>query len=282
MNCRFCNHKDCNFFKDIFSPHNSWKYHLYACKRCGCFFFDKDQHPVSLNLLYDDLSLTRGEFPEKFVPSRYWQKQVQTIIKIFGGNLRSVLDIGCRTGDFLMHLNKPIQREGVELSQHFTKIAEKRDIKVYNDFLEKIEFTQSYDVVTLFAILEHLESPFDFLNKLNTLVKKGGILVILIPTHQSFKRKWLDFIGNTWHMYSPPEHLNFFSRKFLDQYLLRKGFKLIRRFYTSGGMINLLPKVVFINMIIKKAMNLLDSSVFNRLPVFDHMYSYYRYLPDQT
>lgn len=276
MNCKFCNHKDCNIIKDIISPHNSLKYCLYACERCGSFFFDKDQHPVSLDSLYYDLSQTRGEFPEEFVPSRSWQKQVLTIKKLFGGNPGSVLDMGCRTGDFLMHFDKPTECEGIELSKHFAGIAEKRGIKVHDDFLEKIEFTQSYDVVTLFAVMEHLESSLDFLNKLNTLVKEGGILVIMIPTHQSFKRKWLDFTGKTWHMYSPPEHLNFYSRQFLDKYLSEKGFNLIHRFYTSGGMVTPFPQIKLLNIILKKLVNLFDHSWFNRFPVFDHMYSYYQ------
>lgn len=73
--------------------------------------------------------------------------------------ISSVLDIGCRTGDFLMHFPKSIVREGVELSKNSAEIARERGLMLYQDFAENINFDKQYDVVTCYAVLEHLLDP---------------------------------------------------------------------------------------------------------------------------
>ncbi len=282
MVCKFCGNNECSIIKNIKSPHNQQIYHLYSCRSCRCFFFDKNQHHVSLKELYNHLSVNRGDFPFQFTQSKNWYKQVRIIQSLLGKNPASVLDIGCRTGNFLMHFDSTVHLEGVELSKSFTDIAITRGLTIYNDFLESIEFDKKYDVVSSFAILEHLENPFQFLEKLDSIMKPSGLVVILIPTHESMKRKMIDLTNSSWHMYSPPEHLNFFSRKFLDQYFANKGFKLVYRYFTSGGMINIFPNLPFINRLLKKSVNLFDNSIFSKLAIFDHMYSYYQFKPSSN
>ena len=77
-------------------------------------------------------------------------------------------------------------------------------------------------------------------------------------------------------MYCPPEHLSLCSRHFLDHYFTSTGFLLKKRTYSSGGMFNPFRKLAFIDRIFARTMFLLDTYTFlNRLPIFDHMYSYY-------
>jgi SAM-dependent methyltransferase len=275
MVCKFCHSTSIKADRDIRSPHNGKYYHLYGCQNCRSHFFDISQFKVSLKNLYDNLSTTRGEFPEYFIPSRKWKRQVRIIDQLSSRPTSSILDVGCRTGDFLMHFNPGTRREGIELSDHYAEIARQRGLIIYNDYLENVTFNAKYDVVSSFAILEHIESPLVFLNKLSTIVNPSGILVILIPAYNSLKRFVLDLFHRNWHMYTPPEHLNFFSASFLDNYLVSRGFILVKRSYTSGGMTDLFKSVPLFHKVIMKLTALFDRSFLNRLPVFDHMYSYY-------
>ena len=175
-----------------------------------------------------------------------------------------------------MHFDKNIIREGVEILSHYTNIAKKRELKVYNDFLENVNFSQKYDIVSAYAILEHLIDPLKFLEKLNTLIVEDGILVILIPTFESLVEKIFSIINRPWHMYRPPEHLNFYSRKFIDQYLKSKGFKLIKRYYTSGNLYKPFKKIRLINKIFSRLLYIIDNSIFNQIPIFDHRYCLYK------
>lgn len=119
--------------------------------------------------------------------------------------------------------------------------------------------------------------PLKLLGKLLNIVSLGGELVIMIPTYECFKRWAIDtFTSTTWWMYSPPQHLNFFSKQFLDNYLTKNNFKLVDRYWTSDGMFNPFKNILLVNCIFAKGMNLFDEhTLINKLPIFDHLYSYY-------
>jgi SAM-dependent methyltransferase len=272
MVCKLCHSEKTIPNKEVMSSVAKLKYTLWKCKQCESYFFDEKQHIFKLDEMYESLSINRQTFSVDFVPNKSWLNQKQQIVNQLGHMPVSILDVGCRTGDFLMHFDADIRRTGVELSSHFAGIGRQRGLTVIQDFLENIHFTEQYEVVTCFAILEHLYDPLKFLDSLQALVQPGGLLVIMIPSIETLKAACT---GLNWHMFSPPEHLNFYSRNFLDTYLHGRQFKKILRYYTSGGMLmykgprRLIAKTeAVLNQII-------DISFLRKLPVFDHMYTYY-------
>lgn len=270
--CKFCNSSLTYEYQKLISPINSLVYTLYKCNSCKSYFFKADEHDLDLKTMYDGF-VSRDDFPLAFTPSKKWAKEKNRIVKYLKRPVKSVLDVGCRTGDFLMHFPEHCNRTGVELSAAFSSIARERSLTVYNDFLENIEFSDSFDVVSCYAILEHLENPLFFIDNLSSLVNKKGVLVIMIPSIQSLKPRILQRLKMPWHMFSPPEHLNFYSREFLDNYLEEKGFKKVSRRYTSGGML-LSGKKAF-SAIEKYLTAIVDNTFLSKFAFFDHMYSYY-------
>ena len=114
------------------------------------------------------------------------------------------------------------------------------------------------------------------MDKLSSVINENGLLVILIPTHESLKERLLMRFHKRWHMYVPPEHLNFISKRFLDSYLSKNNFKLVKRYYSSGGIFNPFKRIPVINGLFNKFMFFFDKSFFNKLPIFDHLFSYYK------
>ena len=276
MKCIFCKFKDIKKIRNIKSPYFNLYFSLYECKNCKCRFFDKYQYKVSIDDMYEHLAKKKKVFSVEFRQSTYWIDQKKLLLKYMDKKPSSILDIGCRTGDFLMHFDDSIIREGVELSPHYANIAKQRGLKIYNDFVENINFNQNYDIVSVYAILEHLIEPLKFLDKINLLVNQGGIFIILIPTFECLVEKLYSMINHRWHMYSPPEHLNFFSKKFLDKYLMKKEFILIKRYYTSGNLYNPFKRIRLINRLFSRVIYFYDKLIFNKIPIFDHMYCLYK------
>jgi len=277
MICKFCNSSDVIRYKSINSPfYPEKRYILYECKHCLSRFFNVNQYNVSIQELYEKLATSKKNLSIEFLKSQYWEDQKRFILQILKKTPKSILDVGCRTGDFLMHFDDIILREGVEISNYCTEIANKRGLKIYNKNLESINFNKKYDLVSAYNILEHLIDPLIFLDKLSSIINKNGLLVILIPTHESLREELLMRFHKRWHMYVPPEHLNFFSTRFLDSYLSKYNFKLIKRYYSSGGIFNPFKKIPVINALFNKFMYFVDKSFINRLPIFDHLFSYYR------
>jgi SAM-dependent methyltransferase len=276
MICKFCNNNDVIQYKSINSPYYpDKKYILYECKHCLSRFFDVYQYGISIDKLYENLATSKKNLSIRFLKSQYWEDQKRKILQLLKIRPRSILDVGCRTGDFLMHFEDTIIREGVEISNYCTEIANKRGLRIYNENLESINFNQKYDIVSAYNILEHLIDPLSFLDKLSSVINKNGVLAILIPSHESLREKLLTRFHKKWHMYVPPEHLNFFSKRFLDFYLSKHDFKLLERYYSSGGIFNPFKGIPFINALFNKFMYFIDKSPFNKLPIFDHLFSYY-------
>ena len=73
-----------------------------------------------------------------------------------------------------------------------------------------------------------------------------------------------------------PTTSKFFSKQFLDKYLVKKNFKLVNRYWTSGGMFNPFRKIPLASSAFGRFMSLIDEyTPINKSAVFDHMYSYY-------
>lgn len=264
------------FVKCVKNPNIEFKYSLYECKECKCRFFDPKEHKISISEIYEKLGKNK-ELKGEFKKSKYWANQIRRITNLLVSKLKSILDVGCGTGDFLMHWDDSVVKEGIEISKAKAQIARERGLVIYNDFFENVELNSKYTVVTCYAFLEHLIDPLAALNKLGKIVAFGTILVIMIPTYECFKRWMIDtFTSIRWHMYSPPEHLNLFSKQFLDRYLAKNNFKLVDRYWTSGGMFNPFRNIPFASRVFWKIMYLLDEyAPINKLPIFDHLYSYY-------
>jgi SAM-dependent methyltransferase len=277
--CSICMEGKLVEVRSIKSPFTSQEYKLYQCNSCQSRSFDVNEHPeVDLSRHYNMRSEDQEYLSSTFIASKYWSNEMALIKNIYAGTPESVLDVGCRAGDFLLHWPQNVKTMGVELSVHSADIAAKRGLDVRQDYLENVNFLGRFDVVTAYAILEHLARPQEFLGKVTSLVNPMGILVIMIPSYQTLKAKILETLNIRWHMYCPPEHLSLYSREFLDSYLEARGFTLAKRKYTSGGMFNPFQKIPLARSVFSKTMQLLDAcSPLNRFPVFDHMYSYYKY-----
>ena len=277
MNCMICNSNQVNIFRDYESPFIDKYYTLYACGNCESRFFDINQFPIDLEDIYEQHARkNENRYAAELRESSYWKTQVSRILGLCRQPVHSVLDIGCRTGDFLMHWPQGIVRCGVEISASLASVGVKRGLKIIQTPIEKAEFGQKFSVVTCYAIIEHLPDPVKLLQTLPRLVDTHGVVAILIPTWQCLKQKVIYLQGKQWHMYSPPQHLNFLSRKKLDETMAKHGFSLITRKYTSGGMFHPFRNIPVVRHAFSKLMALLDMySPLNSLPVFDHMYSYY-------
>ncbi len=275
--CLICDKACAAVLRPVRSPYIDGAYKLYACAACDSQFFDVREHEVSLADLYERQAASeeyRAEVDFRWSP--YWHQEVRRLVALHRGPVPSVLDIGCRTGDFLMHWPAEVARVGVESSARAAEIAGGRGVRVVRTPVEEYRPRERFSVVALYAVVEHLVDPVAFLKHLPALVETRGIVAIMAPTHQSLRQRLLTARRRQWEMYAPPLHLNFMSRRQLDGLMQEMGFALLARRYTSGGTFNPFGKVPGLRKIGSRLMWWADAyTPLNRVPVFDHMYSYY-------
>jgi len=109
---------------------------------------------------------------------------------------KSCLEIGYGPGDMLIESsNLGIQTYGYDFSSEALKVARKRIKKCSADIKKKIQlFTNEkevgrfqYDFIVALEVLEHVKEDVELLKKINTLLKRKGLLIFSVPAHKS---KW--------------------------------------------------------------------------------------------
>ncbi len=136
----------------------------------------------------------------------------------------NILDFGCATGDFLVYLNKKgIKTVGYEPEKSAVLKARKKGVKVLTDIsdLNNDNYKNSFSVITLWHVLEHLSDPLQTIGILKQLLTDQGIIVVALPNYQSFDAR---YYGSDWAAWDLPRHLNHFDEKTISLLMKKKGF----------------------------------------------------------
>ncbi len=157
---------------------------------------------------------------------RYFEKRYRRQlkdIKKFKASGR-LLDVGCNIGMFLVEAAKVgFLVTGVELNNACAEYAlNHTGLDVFSDDIEHIAFpAESFDVVTMYDVLEHIPDMERILAEINRILKPGGVLVIQSPNLDSLMAT---MTGPSWSWLSPPDHIYHFSPKALYLLLEKCGY----------------------------------------------------------
>jgi len=96
-----------------------------------------------------------------------------------------MLDVGTGGGEFA-YLMQTLGHDvsGIEPNKGYAEYSrEEYGLKVQIGFIQDInQAPESFDLITIWHVLEHTENPHDVLTKLHSLLKSQGILVVEVPT----------------------------------------------------------------------------------------------------
>ena len=125
---------------------------------------------------------------------------------------KHVLDIGCGTGHFLKScLNEGWNITGVEPNSQARTIASQLTKKNILDSKELFQLKpSSFDVITLWHVLEHLPDLEHHMQQFKNLLKPNGILIVAVPNYKSDDAS---YYGKYWAAYDVPRHLWHFDKK---------------------------------------------------------------------
>lgn len=82
------------------------------------------------------------------------------------------------------------------------------NLTMHEGSLESIELTEQFDVVSIIQVLAHLTDPAEAFRRASELTKPGGHWLIETWNYQSWTAR---FFGKSWHQYSPPRTLHWFT-----------------------------------------------------------------------
>jgi 2-polyprenyl-3-methyl-5-hydroxy-6-metoxy-1,4-benzoquinol methylase len=144
-----------------------------------------------------------------------------------------ILDVGCSAGFFLERARaEGWTTFGVEISNDTAELARGRGLDVFTGTLEQAGFRRgSFDVVTMWDVLEHVEDPVAEIAITAEVLKEEGLLALSTPNiggifpRLSYRAaRWT----GRWPHPEPPHHLFQFSKATISRLLKQGGLTTIQ------------------------------------------------------
>lgn len=133
-----------------------------------------------------------------------------------------ILDIGAGTGDFLLTAkNDGWDTVGVEPSERAKNIAIQKGISFVNE-ISALE-NNSFDVITMWHVLEHVPNLELQIQELKRLLKPTGTLIVAVPNFKSYDAQHYQTF---WAAYDVPIHFWHFSKKAIKSLFEKVDIKL--------------------------------------------------------
>ncbi|TXI67106.1 MAG: class I SAM-dependent methyltransferase [Flavobacterium sp.] len=133
-----------------------------------------------------------------------------------------ILDIGAGTGDFLLECkNQNWDILGIEPNDKAKGIALGKGIK-FGNTIEKLE-SNSFDVITMWHVLEHVPDVEYQVAELKRLLKPSGTIIIAVPNFKSYDA---NHYKEFWAAYDVPRHLWHFSKTAIEKLFDKQNMNL--------------------------------------------------------
>ena len=133
-----------------------------------------------------------------------------------------ILDIGAGTGDFLLECkNQNWDILGIEPNDKAKGIALGKGVK-FGDTIEKLE-SNSFDVITMWHVLEHVPDVEHQVAELKRLLKPSGTIIIAVPNFKSYDA---NHYKEFWAAYDVPRHLWHFSKTAIEKLFDKQNMNL--------------------------------------------------------
>ena len=217
-NCPVCN---TNSGEIIINLNNT---DLIRCSGCSMVFADIKENIVLDKNVYNKETFYRYLQKEHFITAAYYDFILKKIIRYFKTKQIKMLEFGCGSGQFLLRAKrKGIKAYGSDFSP-YSEIAKKEfNLKIETKDIFNTDYKPgSFDVIISHATYEHVYDLNKTTEKLSTLLKKEGLMIISgIPNFNLLSRRWL----KNYHINTPPGHINYFETNTVQR--LFKNHKLI-------------------------------------------------------
>lgn len=220
--------------KDYYATGESFK--ICRCKACGFQFTQSAPVESEIGRYYESPDYISHSNTHKGLMNRVYHyvrrymlsRKAHLIKRTSRINSGRLLDIGTGTGYFCHFM----QKKGWNVSA-VEKSAQAREFASAHfglsidspEALEKYK-ESSFDVITLWHVMEHLEHLNETWDLLNRLLNDRGVLVIAVPNPNSFDAaKYKEM----WAAYDVPRHLWHFTPSTIQQFGAKHGFILTER-----------------------------------------------------
>lgn len=219
--CLICNSADLKKLT-VYDATNLWK-----CQKCN-FVFSKSI-PTTKELITHYEKYNRNDYLSPITILRY--NELLDEMEPFR-KTNKLLDVGCGIGYFLEEAKKRgWEVYGTEFTDEAIEICTAKGINMNQGVLNSFNYDpESFDIITSFEVIEHINNPKEELSQFHGLLRKGGLCYVTTPNFNSLLRYRLKAQYN---IISYPEHLSYYTPRTLKNVYDSAGFK-VKKIVATG------------------------------------------------
>jgi len=173
---------------------------------------------------FDTMALQRDKWKKR---NRYYYAQLEKLLKFIIPPQRSVLEVGCGSGDFLAKL-EPSRGVGIDFSPEMIKLAREKypDLRYQRDDVEDLALSEKFDYIILSDIIGHLYDVYQAFRELRKVTQPESRIII---THYNFLWEPALKLGEKFGLKMKEGHQNWLSLPDIENLLDLNGFEVIKR-----------------------------------------------------
>lgn len=207
------------------------EFNICVCRKCGFHFTNPRPTATALGPYYkSDHYFSHSHTNQGILGVLYQQIRKHTLRKkyeLVSGikDGESILDIGCATGQLLNEFKKRgWHTMGIEPDEKAREYAHQTyDLKVFDEGkLDTLE-AQSFDVISMWHVLEHVSDLRKRMEDLRRLIKDNGSLFIALPNLDSWDAHYYQ---KYWAGLDVPRHLYHFKKENVEMLFDKYGFSM--------------------------------------------------------
>jgi len=217
VKCQICQQDNCRilFHKD--------GYTYVKCKECGLVYLNPQPSVATLRSTYKNFGKEYYLSKEKLkIDFSIDHRERLEKLKQFR-KTGKLLDVGCSTGAFLVAArNDGWDVYGCEISKYSSQYAqEEKGLNVFTGELTQANYKEAdFDVITFWAVLEHVPNIFGYLSETYRILRPGGAVAISVPNWRSLS---IILLGPKYR-YITHTHLFYFTPRSISYLLKKIGF----------------------------------------------------------
>ena len=248
MSCLVCGHDQTKKLYDV----------LLQCLGCGFIWADLNVTKESLDQMYCGNFFKGGAYVDYLNEQEVLKKSFKRDLKLVSKFCPSgrMLEVGCAYGFFLDLAKHQYEVQGIDIGKEACAYA-KDQLKlnvVCDDFLKHDFKENDYDIIVMWATIEHLEDPSLYIKKISRLLKPGGVFVCTAPDIGSVVAK---VRKRRWRQINLPTHLCYFTKDTLGKLLGNFGLKMVKS--TWLGEYRTMDNTFYIILVLRNKMQWLYS-----------------------
>ena len=246
VDCNLCGRDDVELYHRERLPYfgRAVDFEIVRCRNCGLVYTNPrlvDHNAVYLCGTVDDASSISSGATAKRAVFRSGLDQIIRLQSRSGGpKLRTLLDVGCGSGHFMASARRRgFVVFGIEPANIPAAYASREmGLKVFRRNVLDVDLPpESFDVITLWDVIEHLDDPRSTLLRCLEWLRPGGILALRFPSAGWQKAKAVIFhnlLGSARASFGPTMHLYFFDCRTFGRMAREVGLEILRTRTTAN------------------------------------------------